>query len=205
MIKRQFFELALKYTSNKNLVNSLWEEINHQYQADFRHYHNLLHLNTFLLELMQVKSMIKSWDALVLALVYHDIIQDAGAGKNEKESAKLAKKRLAELDFPNDAVLLCEQAILSTGKHVKSESSDINYFTDADLYILGQSWTDYHQYMKDIRMEYSNVPDKLFYTGRKRILLDLLELPIIYKTVYFYEKYEKKARQNLENEIRSMP
>jgi len=204
MIKSEFFEQALKYTDDNKVVERLWEEICQQYQYKERHYHNLDHLNNFLADLYDVKTLLKKWDAMIFALVYHDIIQNAGAGKNEIMSAELAADRLNSINFPKDLIELCRRAILATKKHSEEKTADINYFTDADLGILGKSWTEYKAYAENVRKEYPNVPDFFFKNSRKKLLQAMLKQPRIYKSEHFYKKYEAQARLNIEKEIDDM-
>ncbi|MNE99513.1 hypothetical protein D3C80_1982060 [compost metagenome] len=78
---------------------------------------------------------------------------------------------------------------------------DTNYFTDADLSILGQDWERYIQYAKDIRKEYTIYPDEQYYPGRTRVIQHFLDMPRLFKTEYFYLQFEEKARENLAKEL----
>ena len=75
---------------------------------------------------------------------------------------------------------------------------------DIDLTILGQSKNDFNKYENQIRKEYDFVSDREFAQGRKKILNSFLSSPRIYKTDYFFKKYEKKARENLNYSIKRL-
>ena len=82
-----------------------------------------------------------------------------------------------------------------------SENSDTNYFTDADLSILGQNWEVYTQYYKNVRKEYAVYPNIIYNSGRKKALQHFLTMENIFKTEYFYQKFEETARKNIQKEI----
>ncbi|MNJ03033.1 hypothetical protein D3C73_1632060 [compost metagenome] len=51
-----------------------------------------------------------------------------------------------------------------------------------------------------MRQEYAIYPDLVYNPGRKNVLLHFLAMDRIFKTDYFFEKYEKPARENLRKE-----
>ena len=81
---------------------------------------------------------------------------------------------------------------------------DFQLIKDIDLSILGFPKDKYEEYTQAVRKEYSHIEDKLFNPGRAAILQKFLDMPRIYQTDYFYERFEKTARENLEIEIKSL-
>ena len=81
---------------------------------------------------------------------------------------------------------------------------DTNYFTDADLGILGQNEAEYLAYCKKIRMEYAMYPDELYYPGREKVIRHFLDMDQIFKTEIFRTRFEKQARYNLDMELNEM-
>jgi len=75
---------------------------------------------------------------------------------------------------------------------------------DIDLSILGYSPEKYSQYKKNIRKEYSWVPENDYVSGRKKVLESFLKKQKIFQTEYFYSKYEQNARINIQEEIRAL-
>lgn len=94
--------------------------------------------------------------------------------------------------------------ILATKLHEISQDNDTNYFIDADLAILGRGQYEYQKYTEQIREEYSIYPDFMYNNGRKKALQHFLQMDAIYKTDYFFEKYEKQARLNISNELETL-
>jgi predicted metal-dependent HD superfamily phosphohydrolase len=102
---------------------------------------------------------------------------------------------------PTEIIENCKSQILATKKHQDSSDIDTNFFIDADLSILGQDTETYKIYFQNVRKEYSIYPDLIYNPGRKKVLKHFLELKRIFKTEYFYAKYENQAKQNLQTEL----
>jgi predicted metal-dependent HD superfamily phosphohydrolase len=204
MIQVSFKELIGKFTNNSHLINERWIEIERNYTSKKRHYHTLNHLENLLDLLVNVKNEIKNWDTILFSLYYHDIIYNSLKSDNEEKSAILAGKRMQELSVPQEQIELCKSQILATKAHTKAIDSDTNYFTDADLSILGQSWEMYSLYYKNVRREYSIYPDFLYNPGRKKVLNHFLSMDRIFKTDYFHQQFEVTARKNLTKELEGL-
>lgn len=201
MLKETFIGLLTNYTDNHHLRNELWAEIEKNYSSQKRHYHTLHHLESLLAQLTDVSEEIQNWNTILFTLYYHDIVYNAQKTNNEEKSAELAEKRMKQISVSSDTIELCKNQILATKSHIKSTDSDTNYFTDADLSILGQSRETYLQYCKNVRKEYSIYPDLVYNPGRKKVLNHFLTMDRIFKTDFFYTKFETQAKLNLQNEI----
>jgi predicted metal-dependent HD superfamily phosphohydrolase len=204
VLKEIFIELLTKYTDNERVKNELWTEIEKNYSSKKRHYHTLQHLDNLLSQLTEVKSEIQNWETTLFTLFYHDIIYNSIKSDNEEKSAGLAEKRMKQISVSNYKIELCKKQILATKSHIKSIDSDTNYFTDADLSILGQNWETYLLYCKNVRKEYSIYPAIVYNPGRKKVLNHFLSMDRIFKTDFFYNKFETQAKQNLQQEIESL-
>lgn len=201
MLKETFIELLKNYTDNKRLIEELWTEIEKNYSSKKRYYHTLQHLENVLALLTEVKEEIQNWDTLLFTLYYHDIIYNALKSDNEEKSAALAEIRLRQISISEITIQQCTKQILATKSHVKSTDSDTDYFTDADLSILGQPWETYLLYYKNVRKEYSIFPDLVYNPGRKKVLNRFLTMDRIFKTDYFFNNLELQAKQNIKKEI----
>ncbi|WP_103865360.1 hypothetical protein [Aquimarina sp. I32.4] len=201
MLKDIFISLATKYSNNTEYITSLWNEIEKKHSKSNRHYHNLSHLYHLYSNLNQVKNDIEDWDIILFALFYHDFIYNVHKHNNEEKSAKKALKTLQELSTNKQRATLCSDIILATKGHNISAKKDINYFTDADLSILGSDWRSYQTYFENIRKEYKYYPDFMYNKGRIKILHHFISMPKIFKTDYFYTRFESQAKENITNEI----
>ena len=204
MLKETFIELLTKYTDNDSLKKELWTEIEKNYSSKKRHYHTLEHLDNLLSQLTDVKSEIQNWEIILFTLFYNDIIYNSIKSDNEEKSAEFAENRMKQISVSNDKIELCKEQILATKSHIKSTDSDTNYFTDADLSVLGQNWETYLLYCKNVRKEYSIYPTLVYNPGRKKVLNHFLSMDRIFKMDFFYNKFEIQAKQNLQQEIESL-
>lgn len=204
MVKSNYIELIEQYKVDSKSAEKLWNEINRNYTQENRYYHNLHHIQDLLLELVRVKDKIENWPVILFTLFYHDIIYKSTKKDNEEKSSKLATQRMMEIGVDKNDIELCQRQIIATKSHKKQEDSDTNYFTDADLSILGKEPKLYETYCSNIRKEYSIYPNFLYKKGRKKVVIHLLSMYKIFKTKEFYEKYEEQAKFNLNNELKTL-
>lgn len=201
MLKQTFIALLTKYTNDQDLITELWAEIERNYSDKKRHYHTLNHLENLFQQLTEIKTQIKDWDVVLFSLYYHDVIYNSLKSDNEQKSAELAEKRMKSIEISLEIIEGCNAQIMATKAHFLSENEDTNYFTDADLSVLGQSWEMYSEYYQNVRKEYAIYPDLIYNAGRKKVLKHFLAMERIFKTNYFYLKFEEQARVNLEKEL----
>jgi predicted metal-dependent HD superfamily phosphohydrolase len=204
MLKETFITLIIKYNASVLEAKGLWQEIETNYNFANRHYHTLLHLENLLYELIPIKDKLQDWDVTLFALYYHDVIYDPIKKDNEEQSAVLAEKRMTQIGVPNQMITNCNNQILATAAHANNLDMDTNYFTDADLSILGQNAKIYEEYCNNIRNEYAIYNDADYNNGRKNVVLHFLQMQPIFKTDYFYNKYKMQAKQNLQAEIEKL-
>lgn len=204
MMQDQYMKLVQGYGVGPNTATELWDEIVTYYSQEQRYYHNFKHLKDLSLELASVQHKIQHWDVILFTLYYHDIIYNTSNNDNEEKSAELAAQRMQEIGVDRCDIERCRQQILATKGHAAQADSDTNYFTDADLSILGKSPTEYASYCSNIRKEYSNYPYSLYQQGRKKVVQHFLSMGKIFKTKVFYDKYEEQAKQNLSHELKSL-
>jgi len=200
MLKQKFNNLLQTYTQDISLREKFWMEIEKHYTSNKRHYHTLLHLENLFGELEPLREKLEDWDTLQFSLFYHDIIYKSFKSNNEEESASLTVERLRQIGYPEEKILKCGNQILATKSHSFADN-DTNFFTDADLSVLGKDWETYTVYYQQIRKEYSLYPDFLYNNGRKKVLQHFLDMENIFKTEYFQNKYENQARLNIEKEF----
>lgn len=202
MFEPAFKEIIESLISNPAIADRYWKEITDAYSSKGRHYHNLDHIDNLYGQLLPVKEKIHDWPVVLFSIAYHDIIYNPRKKDNEAKSAELAVERLQALTIDAERVASCKQQILATAGHLLSDNSDINYFTDADLSILGAPLSNYLEYATAIRKEYKIYPGFLYKPGRIKVLKYFLALDRIFKTDHFYQLYEASARSNLLHEIK---
>ena len=192
------------YTDDNRLTSDLWTEIEQNYSCKNRHYHTLSHLDNLLQVLLEVEDKIENWETILFTLYYHDIIYNALKLNNEEQSAELAEKRMKQINVPRKIIENSKAQILATKNHLDNSVSDTNYFTDADLSVLGQNLETYTTYYQNVRKEYSIYPNVIYNPGRKKVLTHFLEMERIYKTEHFFHKLEVQAKDNLNYELKTL-
>jgi predicted metal-dependent HD superfamily phosphohydrolase len=201
VIRQTFIQTLGHYSNDKALTEAYWSEIEKAYASNSRHYHNLNHLDFLVHKLAEVQIHLSDWDTVIFSIVYHDVVYHVLKKNNEEKSAALANRRLNEIGYPKEKIDLCIEMILATKRHSLHNNPDINFFTDADLAILGAVEATYQEYVRNVRKEYSIYPDLIYNPGRKNVLNYFLGMEKIFKTETFFLKYEKQARINLKTEL----
>jgi predicted metal-dependent HD superfamily phosphohydrolase len=194
-MRERFLALARRHGADEETADRWWRELESRYAEPHRHYHTLAHIEHML-------DLLPHADETVQAAVwFHDAIY--GAGNDEAQSAALARRALGELRFPPDAIDAVESLILATTTHDRDDVPAAHRaFLDADLAILGSDEERYRVYVDGVRQEYAYVPEALFRDARGAILRRFLARPFLYGTDEFRERFERKARENIERELR---
>ncbi|HEX7868609.1 MAG TPA: hypothetical protein VF455_00705, partial [Chryseobacterium sp.] len=151
ILKEKFERLCLNFTNDSDLIKKFWVEIEKNYSAKSRHYHNLQHLENMFVEIENVKDKLENFNIVSFSIFYHDVIYDATSKSNEEKSAEISKERLEYLGLNNEEIQKVYEQILATKSHKKSDDEDINFLLDADLSILGKNDEVYLEYTKQIR------------------------------------------------------
>lgn len=201
MLEEVFFSLISAYSEDQKYNQLLWDQIVKNHSKKGRYYHTLKHLEHVYLNVLLVREDITDWDMVLFSVFYHDYIYNALKQNNEEKSAQKAIDILSSLPIDTKRIALCNQIILATKGHHITENKDVNYFTDADLSILGSSWKAYESYFKNVRKEYRYYPDFAYNKGRINVLKHFIDMSRIFKTDYFYHKFEHQAKHNLQKEI----
>ena len=200
-LKQIFVKLITSFENDETFANELWEPIEMAYTEPHRHYHNLDHIRFMVQKALEIESLISDMNVLLFSIFYHDIVYKVTKGNNELKSAEIAEKAALEAGLGADGARLCYHQILATKAHELSENQDTNYLTDIDLCILGESPQVYDQYVSHIRKEYQIYPGFLYRKGRKKVVQHFLQMDQIFKTAYFFDRYESQARANLGREL----
>ncbi|MEM9983998.1 MAG: hypothetical protein AAF804_02790, partial [Bacteroidota bacterium] len=80
-------------------VESHWQFVESNYQAQGRHYHTLAHLQAMAQEAQAIEDQLDEPDCFWFALFYHDLIYDPMRQDNEAASAKVMQEQLAQSSF----------------------------------------------------------------------------------------------------------
>lgn len=198
----EFTSFLGKYESSSLKIQKLFHILASLYSEEDRYYHNLHHIQGMLKGLKENKDIVNDYLSIYLAIWFHDVIYDSRSENNEEKSAEFAASELQKLNLPESKIKFCCELILSTKFHIPArDCEDCNFFLDLDLSILGQEPHIYQEYARNVRKEYSWVPEDTFAKGRYKVLSQFASKERIYFTDRFFQKYEMQARRNILQEM----
>lgn len=206
-LKEQWSRLQGLDSNLQGVSNEVFQELIQRYSEPERAYHNLEHIAQLLQTAETFKARLSDYEAVRMAIWFHDVIYNPLANDNEAESAAFAEKHLARLLLDDNKIEKVKNLILATAHHTQVSvegDSDTAFFLDFDLMILGSDLERYKTYTRQIRKEYQAIPDLLYKPGRKRILQRFYEAKRLFKTEEFYLLYEAQAKANLKWELQQL-
>jgi len=221
--KKMFFEITKKYVDDKKKIEKIYNDVIKRYSEKGRHYHDMNHIYTMCNLLKKNKKKFKGmeYEWIFFAIVFHDIIYNPKKGGNEAASSVYFRKIVLKYfdisksmlgnnieQLVNDAYFtnFVSKAIMATihkGLFMDSISPTIKLMLDFDLSVLSGTKKEYEEYASNIRKEYKMFPDKVYNHGRALVLQSFLSKNKIYLSKEFKSR-EKKARKNIENEIKKL-
>lgn len=196
------------------IPDGLIAELESAYATPPRAYHDFSH----------VREVLRHYDSVadgpgwvqpvevLLAVLFHDAIYEAGRGDNESRSAALASERIAHW-WPQggiDVARVTELIELTArhGQHAPEDfgktavAGDTRHFLDCDMAILGAGPDAFDAYDRAIAAEYrGHVPGWLFRNRRRAFLKSLLARDRIYLSDLFHDRFDVQARSNLRRAI----
>lgn len=143
-------------------------------------------------------------DAAVGFVLWHDAVYDprSGGGRNEELSAALCRAEMSPI-ADSRSVDRAARAIEATVTHrlPDADCPDGAILLDIDLSILGAEAADFDAYDAAIRREYAYVPEPEYRAARAGILARFLERDRLYLTAWGHDRWEARARINLDRAI----
>ncbi|MBD8078323.1 DUF4031 domain-containing protein [Cellulosimicrobium arenosum] len=136
-----------------------------------------------------------------LAIWFHDAVHDGVARRDEERSAALATTLLEPFLPPSDVHEVARLVLVTTDHSPADDDAPGALVSDADLAILAAAPDRYARYVRQVRAEYSSVPDETFRAGRASVLRGLLGSGALYRTEPAVVRWEHAARANLTVEL----
>jgi predicted metal-dependent HD superfamily phosphohydrolase len=184
-------------------TNDWYERLTAAYSEPQRHYHNQRHIVECLREFDGARALLQNPARVELAIWFHDAVYAPRASDNEEQSAELAEQFLRSAGASDETCAVVKRLVMAT-KHHAATTPDEALLIDIDLSILGQDRERFAEYERQIREEYSWVPASVFAEKRSEILQRFLARARIYTSEHFFNRYETRARQNLQWSIRQL-
>ena len=181
-----------------------------RWSAPERGYHDTEHLAEVLDRLDELAGPVPAPADLVLAAWFHDAVYEGRQGRDERDSAELARSVLAGLGVPAAAAGRVAELVLVTADHVPADGDDdAAMLCDADLAVLASAAERYDRYVAGVVHEYRHLPGPLFRRGRRQVLRRLLARAAdpshadgpLYRTAVARERWAAAAVANLEREL----
>ena len=185
------------------LGQEVFEALCERYSESTRKYHTLQHLGECLGYFEQVRDLAQHPAEVETALWFHDAIYELAKHDNEAASASWAESELARAGVETQSMDRIKSLIMATCHSSAPIEPDQCLLVDIDLSILGASDNRFQEYERQIREEYSFVPETIFIQKRREILKSFLDRPRIYSTHYFFDRLESLARRDLTQAVRA--
>jgi predicted metal-dependent HD superfamily phosphohydrolase len=177
------------------------------YSEPHRYYHTTTHIYTMLQHFSSSLPIISNPTAVGLAIIFHDweYIPHSPPRWNEEQSIVHFSGFAEELNLPAPLITTVKKYITATISHKLAEEDkedeDLKLFLDFDLEVLGRERSEYIVYMRQIRREYNQFTDDMYWHGRKAVLERFLERDRLFFSEEFCEKFEETAKENLRWEV----
>ena len=181
-----------------------FEKIRKQHLIPIRHYHTFDgHIPQGLEIFNEFKHLCENSDSVYYAWMNHDAIYDPKDKDNEEKSAEFAYHLAFRMGLPYTFAKAAHGLILAT-KHLDlPKTTNEKLIVDIDLSIFGQPEPIFDAYEENIRKEYEFYPPEVYNPGRANILEMFKNRKPLYRTPQIREKYEKKAKENLQEVLKS--
>ena len=174
------------------------------YAEPARAYHTGEHIEDCLTLLDASRTLARHADEVEAAVWFHDAVYVAARTDNEERSAELARASLRDARVASEIAERIRGLVLETRHGTTPHQADAALLCDIDLSILGRSPEVFDQFERKIRQEYAMVPEPIYRRGRSEILRGFLSRPSIYQTAWFRQRYENRARANVERVLTTL-
>ena len=200
MMKDRWQTLWHKLATPK-VPHDVLDELLRAYAAPNRFYHNFTHIQDCLVIFDQTSFLAAHPAEVELAIWFHDAIYDTRRGDNEQKSAEWAEAVVRQAGLSTEVAERVAASILATRHQGEVTDRDTQLLVDVDLSILGREPDVFWRYEENIRKEYAWVPQDVFRRERFKILRGFLDRQHIYCHREYRERFESRARSNLEQAI----
>lgn len=182
----------------------VFDELIARYSESHRRYHTVRHLDECFARFEEIRALADRPAEVEVALWFHDAIYEKRSSQNEAKSARLASDTVRQAGKPADCAQRVFDLVMATRHAAVPQDNDARVLVDVDLSILGESPERFDEYERQVREEYSWVPGFLYKRERRKILEEFLARPAIFSTAPFRERYENRARANLERSLEQL-
>ena len=177
-------------------ADAAWDALVRAYTEPHRRYHDIDHLDHCLHGLDLAATVARDPDTLELAIWFHDMVHEPGAGDNEARSAEVFAHLLGSYLAPADVDRI-RRLILTTAHRELPNGGDERFIADIDLSSLAKPWPQFLADSEDLRAEEPAKSDAAYYRAKARFFRALLARARLFNTPPFQLRYETKGRENI--------
>lgn len=178
----------------------IFPELLETYRQPSRHYHNDVHIQECLELFEEYRHLAQHPAEVTIAIYFHDAIYSPLRYDNEDKSAAWARRYLSSEDVAEASIQRIIGLIMATKDHY-AKTNDEKLIVDIDLSILGTERARYQAYDAAVRQEYLWISEQGYREGRSRVIRQFLERDRLYHLQPFRERFEAKARANMQTFI----
>ncbi|GAB2605474.1 hypothetical protein GCM10027067_16080 [Pseudactinotalea suaedae] len=199
---------AVGATADRAAIESTGQALIERWTSEERVHHNLKRLIAVLARVDELAAETHQPDVVRLAAWYHGAVFTSAApsayahrgGADAEASAELARSELGALGVPEKAIERIGTLIQYLSRHVAPGNDiDAQALCDADLGGLAAEPQRYEAYLREVREEYSHIPDRDYVEARLAIIGRLLERRTLFASPLGHG-WENAARDNLRAE-----
>jgi predicted metal-dependent HD superfamily phosphohydrolase len=182
------------------------DEVVGRHRESQRRYHGVRHVVWVVRHVheLAVEVPVRDLGAVIAAAFFHDAVYRPGASDNERQSAALAERILADLGWDATRCREVGALVRATERHEPDGDPDRSVLIDADLAVLGSEPAAYQAYVTGVRAEYASLDDGAWRRGRSDVLHRLLDREPLYTTEPARRRWEARARANLAAELATL-
>ena len=205
-VSEHLLELQVAWQRHITTELALFERLMSRHREKQRKYHTATHVAWVIrhVDELAADEPVDDLATIVAAAMYHDAIYEPMSPANERASARLARRDLADLGWEADRIEKVSNMIEGTKTHVDPGDIDTAVLFDADLAILAADPAAYSEYVNNVRSEYRHVDDSDWTTGRADVLQAFLDRPVIFATESGRGRWEDRARANIAAELATL-
>jgi predicted metal-dependent HD superfamily phosphohydrolase len=200
IVRLHWEQVAQHLKLSEDMTITIWNLILSRHSESHRYYHNMSHLIDLMQLLNEYEHHLIDKNAVILSILFHDIIYNPSSDRNEDDSASLWLSLFENLIQP-DLMEKVRYYIMATKAHDVSSSfdDDLKLFIDMDMSIVGRDEADYYLYASKIRKEYIHIDRQEYMTKRAQFLRSVFSEneKYIFASEIFRNRYEKQARDNM--------
>lgn len=178
----------------------VFDHLVEMYEAPWRSYHNISHIQVCLNYLDACKNHAEFPDSIEFAIWFHDCVYAVSAHDNEAHSRDWFVKQSEGYLVP-DLIATIGKLIMDTRRNGVPDSADGKLLADIDLTSFGLPWDQYMMDSEAVENELSRRNHTNANLDKTVFLRALSDKQQIYYSSYYLERFEQMAQRNIRKHL----